>query len=53
MQTRNNYDKNIFNGDIGFISDISLDDNSIKVDFDGNKIPYTYQELVHIKNLKN
>lgn len=38
MQIKNNYDKNIFNGDIGFISGVNLDDNSIKVDFDGNKI---------------
>ncbi len=45
MQIKNNYDKNIFNGDIGFINDVDLDNNSITVDFDGDDIHYTYQEL--------
>lgn len=45
MQIKNNYDKNIFNGDIGFISDIDLDSNTLKVNFDGNENSYTYQEL--------
>ncbi len=45
MQIKNNYDKDIFNGDIGIISDVNLDDNSITVDFDGNFIEYGYQEL--------
>jgi len=45
MQIKNNYDKNVFNGDIGFISDIDLESNTLKVDFDGNSIDYTYQEL--------
>ena len=45
MQIKNNYDKNIFNGDIGFISDVDLDNNNLKVNFDGNEISYTYQEL--------
>ena len=45
MQIKNNYDKNVFNGDIGFISYIDLENNTLKVDFDGNSIDYTYQEL--------
>ena len=45
MQIKNNYDKNIFNGDIGFVSDVDLDNSSITVDFDGNSIDYKYQEL--------
>ncbi len=45
MQIKNNYDKNIFNGDIGFISHIDLENNTLKVDFDGKFIDYTYQEL--------
>ena len=45
MQIKNNYDKNVFNGDIGIISHINLDDNTIKVDFDGIIIEYSYQDL--------
>ena len=45
MQIKNNYDKNVFNGDIGFIRHIDLDNNTIKVDFDGNLVEYSYQEL--------
>lgn len=45
MQTKNNYDKEVFNGDIGIISDVDLDSNSITVNFDGNFIKYDYQEL--------
>ncbi len=45
MQIKNNYDKNIFNGDIGFIKHIDLDENTIEVDFDGNLVEYSYQEL--------
>ena len=45
MQIKNNYDKNVFNGDIGFIRHIDLDNNTIKVDFDSNLVEYSYQEL--------
>lgn len=45
MQIKNNYDKNVFNGDIGFINYIDLDNNTIKVDFDNNLVEYSYQEL--------
>ena len=36
MQTRNNYDKDIYNGDIGFIRAIDMIEQSILVDFDPN-----------------
>ena len=45
MQIKNNYDKNVFNGDIGFINYIDLDNNTIKVDFDSTLVEYSYQEL--------
>ncbi len=45
MQIKNNYDKNVFNGDIGFIDNIDLEENTITVDFDGNFIDYGYQDL--------
>lgn len=45
MQIKNNYDKNVLNGDIGFIKHIGLSNNTIKVDFDGNLVEYSYQVL--------
>lgn len=45
MQIKNNYDKNVFNGDIGFINDVDLEENTITVDFDDNIVEYAYQEL--------
>lgn len=45
MQIRNNYDKNVFNGDIGLIEDINLEDNTLLINFDGNMIEYDGSEL--------
>ncbi len=44
MQTRNNYDKDVFNGDIGFIHSIDHSDNSLDIDFDGSLIQYELNE---------
>lgn len=44
MQIRNNYDKRIFNGDIGKIIDID-EENILLVDFDGEHVPYEQSEL--------
>lgn len=40
MQTKNNYDKDVFNGDIGTIKSISTEDDTAIVDFDGNEVEY-------------
>ncbi len=45
MQIRNNYDKKTFNGDIGYISEINIDDNSLTVDFDGKYVEYESSEI--------
>ena len=45
MQTRNNYDKDVFNGDIGFIYSVDDDDNSLEVVIDGKAIAYDYSEM--------
>ena len=44
MQTRNNYDKDVFNGDIGFIHSIDHSDNSLDIDFDGSRVEYDLNE---------
>jgi exodeoxyribonuclease V alpha subunit len=45
MQIRNNYDKDVFNGDIGRIADIRLDDYEIAVTFDGRDVIYEFSDL--------
>lgn len=48
MQLRNNYDKGVFNGDIGFILDVDVSARAITVDFDGRVIAYKSGELDEI-----
>jgi len=48
MQRRNNYDKGVFNGDVGRITDgagASRDDGSVAVSFDGEEILYDPDEM--------
>ena len=45
MQIRNNYDKNVYNGDIGIISKVDLEDKIITVDFEGTQVTYEVTEL--------
>ncbi len=45
MQLRNDYDRNVYNGDIGVIASIIPDDNVINVDFDGRNVVYERAEL--------
>jgi exodeoxyribonuclease V alpha subunit len=44
MQIKNNYDKNVFNGDIGFITGISLLEHNLTVDFDDRGVIYEWSE---------
>jgi exodeoxyribonuclease V alpha subunit len=45
LQTVNDYDKEVFNGDIGRIAAIAADDQELTVDYDGRKVPYDFEEL--------
>jgi exodeoxyribonuclease V alpha subunit len=45
MQIVNNYDKDVFNGDVGWISKIDPEEREIVIEFDGRPIPYDYSEL--------
>ncbi|MEO8609261.1 MAG: ATP-dependent RecD-like DNA helicase [Chloroflexota bacterium] len=50
MQIKNNYEKEVFNGDIGRIRGIQLDDNYIEVFMDGRIVEYDFteaEELTH------
>jgi exodeoxyribonuclease V alpha subunit len=44
MQTQNNYDKDIYNGDIGFINSIDLIEQTLSVDFDGRLATFDWSE---------
>ena len=45
LQRVNNYDKDVFNGDIGRIAAIDLADQTVTVDFDGRAVSYELGEL--------
>lgn len=45
LQLRNNYDKNVFNGDVGHIEQIDLEEGEIQVNFEGRPITYEFSDL--------
>ena len=45
MQIRNNYNKSVFNGDIGNISAVNAEDNELTVKFDERTVTYEISEL--------
>lgn len=45
MQLRNNYDKEVFNGDLGYVDKVNLEDRTLLVDFDGRAVEYEMSEL--------
>ena len=45
IQLRNNYDKNLFNGDIGTVTSVDLQKGTLLADFDGEKIPFERGEF--------
>ncbi|MDD4362878.1 MAG: ATP-dependent RecD-like DNA helicase [Atribacterota bacterium] len=45
MQIRNNYDKEVFNGDIGNIKEIDFEEQLVKVQFYNRLIEYDFSEL--------
>lgn len=50
MQIKNNYDKEVYNGDIGRITDIDPESQELKVSIDDREVVYDYSdldELVH------
>jgi exodeoxyribonuclease V alpha subunit len=45
MQIRNNYDKDVYNGDIGRIAAIDREEQEISVNYDGRLVTYDFSEL--------
>ena len=48
MQIRNNYDKNVYNGDIGFIEDVDMEERELLINYDQRIVPYGFDELNEI-----
>ena len=45
MQIENDYDKEVYNGDIGFIADVDPDEGELAAIFDGRTVTYGFGEL--------
>lgn len=45
MQIKNNYDKEVFNGDIGIIESVNTEDRTLTVSFDNRSVEYDITEL--------
>ena len=48
MQIKNNYQKNVFNGDVGFILYIDMQEQKMIVTFDQREVEYEFSELDEI-----
>jgi exodeoxyribonuclease V alpha subunit len=45
MQIENDYDKEVYNGDIGFVVDVEPEEGELTVGFDGRSVTYGFGEL--------
>ena len=45
MQTDNDYDKEVFNGDVGYVRHIDPDAQELVIEFDGRPVEYQFGEL--------
>jgi exodeoxyribonuclease V alpha subunit len=45
MQVENDYDRDVYNGDLGVVSRIDMEEGELHVDFDGREVTYGFGEL--------
>jgi len=45
MQTQNDYDKEVYNGDIGLVQKVDTSEQELTVNYDGRKVSYDFREL--------
>jgi exodeoxyribonuclease V alpha subunit len=45
MQVENDYDKEVYNGDIGFVEDVDSEAGDLSASFDGRSVTYGFGEL--------
>jgi len=49
IQTKNNYDLDVFNGDIGRVTAIDRSERSLRVDFDGREVIYDFDDAEQLQ----
>jgi len=45
MQIENDYDKDVYNGDLGIVAAIAIEEGELIADFDGRKVTYGFGEV--------
>jgi exodeoxyribonuclease V alpha subunit len=45
MQTENDYQKDVFNGDLGIVAKVDMDESELSVNYDGRVVVYDFGEL--------
>lgn len=49
IQTKNNYDKGISNGEIGYVKKVATVDKLVVVEFEGKEVEYEFSELLELE----
>ncbi len=49
LQSRNDYEKEVFNGDIGRVAAIDAEAREVGIDFDGRRVAYEFGELDEVE----
>lgn len=45
MQVENDYDKEVYNGDVGYVEEVDLETGELRATFDGRSVTYGFGEL--------
>jgi exodeoxyribonuclease V alpha subunit len=45
MQIENDYDKEVYNGDVGYVEDVDPDTAELSINFEGRSVVYGFAEL--------
>lgn len=48
MQTANNYDKGVFNGDTGILTSVDTQNRSFQINYDGQNVEYSFEDADQI-----
>ncbi|MDJ0593600.1 MAG: ATP-binding domain-containing protein [Pleurocapsa sp. MO_226.B13] len=48
MQLKNDYNREVFNGDLGIVRAIDLTEKEVTIDFDGREVVYDFADLNEI-----
>ena len=49
IQTRNNYDKDVFNGDLGIIEKVDSLNGTLEINFEGKSVSYVRMEVTDLQ----